>query len=199
MKKFCIVLVALMTFSCENDQQKAVKRTSVYYDLMKLLDEQASLLAQSNAGLDKILSAGEESEQASLLPDQEGWKGEFAMFYMADINKLGLEEAYTVEKTSTSNGGYKTTNTAKSDDQTVRLITYHFDATSKLVSFTALIRDENLVYTFEKELTMWFEPFEKGVRMVSYRILGDQKMILKKELSFAIEGKVVYKMESPGM
>ena len=192
MKKGWFVLIVLMAFSCGSDQQRAVKRTTVYYDLVKLLDEQVSLLSRSNVALDKTLLADEESEQVRLSPPgEEDWKKELALFYTADINKLGLEEAYEVEKMANPDGGYRIINTAKDDDQPVRSITYHFDATSKPVSFTILMKDENMVYTFDKEMTMQFEPFEEGVKLKSYKISGVQQMILKGELSFAIEGKVI--------
>lgn len=185
----CLIMVWVLQ-ACQPANTSSV-RIDEYFDLKGLLDEQVELLFNQGARLEKHLSANGKEEMVMVIPDSAGqFRGELQLFYEADINKLGLEDAYFTEELPGVNGGRKVINTAKKEGLIVRLIEYDYQE-ERLERIRILIEDKNDVYNFEKEMFMKFRQLEGKSILTDFSISGKQQMVMKSDLNFALEGTFV--------
>lgn len=186
---FGLTLIVLLS-ACDVQNTEAVK-IDTYFDLVGLLDAQAELLYNSGARVEKVLVANGEEEKMLIRPDSVGQlKTEWQLFYEADINKLGLDDAYFVEGLPGMNGGRKVIYTAKKKAANVRLIEYDYEQ-DRLRYIRILIQEKNDIYNFEKEMLLNFDLIKGKEVIKDYSIKGRQDMVMKSELTFAISGKIL--------
>ena len=187
-----VCLAALLLLgACSGSGGKAVK-IDKYFDLVSLLDQQAELLYHSGARLEKVLVANGKEDKMMVRPDSVGQlKAEFKLFYEADINKLGLDDAYYEEELPGINGNRKVINTAKKKTPNVRLIEYDYEQ-DQLRHIRILVQDKNDIYNLEKEMLLNFEQVDGRELLTSYSINGKQDMVMKSELEFSLSGKVLF-------
>lgn len=182
-----LFLVAGMT-ACSGPTEPAVVKSNTYFDLVGLLDAQTSLLVKQGVVLEKKLVANGEQEFMALRPDsEEQLRAELKLFYEADINKLGLDDAYFTEELPGINGSSKVINTARKAGPNVRMIEYDYNL-GKLGQIRILVEDKNDIYTFQKEMVMSFETQDSREVLTGYSITGKQKMVMKSDLDFSLEG-----------
>lgn len=187
-RAFLGLFFAIGITACSGPTETAVVRANSYFDLVGLLDAQTSLLVKQGVVLEKKLTANGEKESMSLRPDsEEQLRAELKLFYEADINKLGLDDAYFTEELPGINGSSKVINTAKRAGPNVRMIEYDYNL-GKLSQIRVLVEDKNDIYTFQKEMTMSFESSGGQEVLTGYSITGKQKMVMKSDLDFSLEG-----------
>lgn len=186
---FLGLVLALSVVACSKPTENVAVKTGSYFDLIGLLDTQTALLLERGAVLQKKLTANGETEDMSVKPEsEEQLKAELKLFYEANINKLGLDDAYFTEELPGINGASKIINAAKKAGPNIRMIEYDFYL-GKISQIRVLVEDKNDIYTFEKEMTMKFESLADGREVLtSYRINGKQKMVMKSDLNFTLEG-----------
>ncbi|GAB5522650.1 MAG: hypothetical protein Roseis2KO_05220 [Roseivirga sp.] len=186
---FSGLVLALCAVACSAPVETVAVKTDSYFDLVGLLDTQTALLLEQGAVLEKQLTANGETEVVSVKPEsEEQLKAELRLFYEANINKLGLDDAYFTEELPGINGASKIINTAKKAGPDIRMIEYDFYL-GKISQIRVLVEDKNDIYTFEKEMTMKFEPLSDGREILTgYSINGKQKMVMKSDLNFSLEG-----------
>lgn len=187
---FIGVLALMVSCSTTSTSDNQIVKIEKYYSLLDLLDEQINFLVSENASLEKTLAVDGQVELIRSSPNIEEWKSELELFYYADINKLGLIDAYETEELSNFGGGKKLINAAKSDSESVKLIEYNF-ANDLLESLRILVQDKNEVYVFEKEMKMNFIQKEGKSFLKDYSITGTQIMIMKSDMTFSLEAKVL--------
>lgn len=188
LRVFLSLFLALGMVSCSGPVETTAVKTDNYFDLVGLLDAQSALLFEKGAVLQKKLRANGEIESMSVRPDSKGQiKAELKLFYEADINKLGLDDAYFTEELPGINGARKVINTAKKAGTNVRMIEYDYYH-GKINQIRVLVEDKNDIYTFEKEMTMNFESIDGNEIMTGYTIKGKQQMVMKSDLNFSLEG-----------
>lgn len=188
LRAFLGLFLVLGLASCNAPEETISVKTDKYFDLVGLLDAQSELLFQQKAVLQKKLMANGEVESMSVTPDSTGQiKAELKLFYEADINKLGLDDAYFTEELPGVSGGRKVINTAKKAGPNVRLIEYDY-VQGKINQIRIIVEDKNDIYTFEKEMTMNFESIEGYEILSGYTIKGKQQMVMKSDLNFSLEG-----------
>jgi len=190
LKAFYGLAFLLLLSACDSQNTQVVK-IDKYFDLVGLLDEQAELLYSSGARLEKVLVANGDEEKMLIRPDSIGQlKIEWQLFYEANINKLGLDDAYIEEELPGINGGRKVINTAKKKAPNVRLIEYDYQQ-DRLMHIRIVVEDKNDIYQFEKEMSLNFEWVNGRQLLTSYSITGKQDMVMKSELDFALSGKML--------
>lgn len=189
LRVFVGLILALGIVACSAPVETVAVKTGSYFDLVGLLDTQTALLLERGTVLQKKLTANGETEDMSLKPDsEEQLKAELKLFYEANINKLGLDDAYFTEELPGINGASKVINTAKKAGPNIRMIEYDFYL-GKISQIRVLVEDKNDIYTFEKEMTMKFESLADGREILAgYSINGKQKMVMKSDLNFSLEG-----------
>jgi len=170
------ILFAL--FGCEQ-YQSTTKKLNAYFDLDSLLDAQVQLLATQNATLTKTVIKDGEEESRTFQPDSAQWQEEFSI-----IRDYNLNKPHNV-------GAYKTNESAK-------MISYKAEASRKLSinNFEVILEngevkqinsqfsESKYIYSTERTLNM---TFEKG-QLQSYKIDGNQKMILLDAVNYQIAG-----------
>ena len=185
-----VILSLLFVFGCTSDKKNEAIRTGVYFDLVELLNDQVEKFGREKPTLTKELSVNGEKETRTVKFDSTSqWSEELQLFYQADINKLGLEEAYITQEVSEGAGRNKVTDTAKTNKPVVRSIEYNY-LNDNLESIRIIMRDENPVYKFEKELFLYFESNRKSPILKSFFINGDQNMLLKAPLNYSLKATI---------
>lgn len=188
--KYLFLFVVIALWGCDEGQKSEPIRTGIYFDLVALLDQQAQLLAEAKPSFTKQLTVNGEIEIISLeLDSASQWKAQLALFYQADINKLGLETAYVTEEFPLGENQKKIIDEAKGQKATVRLIEYNY-LNEQLTNIRILSRENNTVYEFDKELNLNFS-FDAGMnRISSFSIIGNQDMLLKSDLSYSLKAVI---------
>ena len=181
----------LLTGACGVPRAKSVK-TDKYFDLAGLLDRQAALWYASGARLEKVLVADGKEEKTLISPDSVGQlKAELKLFYEADINKPGLDDAYDEKTLPGANGSHSVINTAKKKAPRVRLIEYDYEQ-HQLRRIRILVQNKNNIYDLQKEMLLHFEQIDGRERLTSYSIIGRQGMLMKPELRFSLSGSALF-------
>ncbi|MFT6969524.1 MAG: hypothetical protein ACJAXX_000081 [Roseivirga sp.] len=188
--KHLLLVSFFLCYACESDQKSEPIRTGIYFDLVALLDQQVTLLEKQKPKLTKQLMVNGESETIIMdLDSASQWKEQLALFYQADINKLGLEEAYLTEELQTGENRKKIIDQAITAKALVRLIEYNY-SNNELENIRILIKDENAVYEFDKELNLNFGKLDNVTIVSSFSISGNQDMLLKGALNYSVKAKI---------
>lgn len=193
--KYLLLLFIMGFYACDTVTKSEPIRTGVYFDLVELLDEQTELLEAHNAKLTSELSVNGETETIIMeLDSASQWKEQLTLFYQADINKLGLEKAYLTEQLLPGENQRKIIDQAISSKAIVRLIEYNYSF-DELKNIRILIKDENTVYDFSKELNLNFTTLNDKSLLSSFSIIGNQDMILKSKLNYSLNAKIAPGLE----
>jgi hypothetical protein len=192
--KYLVLLLTFSLFACESDKPTRPIRTGIYFDLVALLDQQANHLSTQKVKLVKRLEVNSEIENITMTLDSiSQWKEQFALFYQADINKLGLEKAYQTEELLPNENRRIIIDQAISPKVLVRLIEYNY-VDDQLENIRILIRDENTAYEFDKELNLNFKRFGDIDQITSFSIVGNQDMILKSALNYSVKAEIEFRL-----
>uniref|UniRef100_UPI0040483410 hypothetical protein n=1 Tax=Roseivirga sp. TaxID=1964215 RepID=UPI0040483410 len=188
--KYLFLFLVIACSGCDVNEKSEPIRTGIYFDLIKLLDQQAQLLAEMKPTFTKQLTVNGATETIKLeLDSASQWKAQLALFYQADINRLGLETAYITEELSIGENKRKIIDQAKGAKAAVRLIEYNY-LNNQLSNIRILVRENNSVYKFDKELNLNFS-LEAGVNRISnFSIIGNQDMLLKSDLSYSLKATI---------
>ena len=182
---------SLLTGACGVPGAKSVK-TDKYFDLAGLLDRQAALWYAGGARLEKVLVADGKEDKMLISPDSVGQlKAELKLFYEADINKPGLEDAYDEKTLPGADGSHSVINVAKKKAPRVRLIEYDYEQ-HQLRRIRIIVQNKNDIYDLQKEMLLNFEQTDGRERLTSYSISGRQRMLMKPELRFSISGSALF-------
>ena len=173
------------------EQDKEAIKIDTYFDLAGLLDQQADLWMARGVKVEKVLTTNAREETVIVdVTDRKQLTDELNLFYEADINKVGLGDAYIIEELPAVFGQRKLVNSARSKKQKVRLLEFNYDQ-EKLTQIRILVEDKNSVYTFEKEMLIDFETINGEEVLTGYSITGKQDMVLKSELNFSLKGRLL--------
>jgi hypothetical protein len=188
--KYLFLFVVIALWGCDEGRKSEPIRTGIYFDLVELLDQQAQLLAEAKASFTKELTVNGKRETISIeLDSAKQWKAQLALFYQADINKLGLETAYVTEEFPLGENQKKIIDEAKGSKATVRLIEYNYQ-NDQLTNIRILSREDNTVYEFDKELNLNFSMVDNVNRISSFSIVGNQDMIMKSKLDYSLNAVI---------
>lgn len=173
------------------EQDKEAIKIDTYFDLAGLLDQQADLWMARGVKVEKVLTTNAREETVIVdVTDRKQLTDELNLFYEADINKVGLGDAYIIEELPAVFGQRKLVNSARSKKQKVRLLEFNYDE-EKLTQIRILVEDKNSVYTFEKEMLIDFETINGEEVLTGYSITGKQDMVLKSDLNFSLKGRLL--------
>lgn len=190
MKNSFLLVIIVLVSACEMGKKSEPIRTGTYFDLVELLDEQVAIIDQQKPKLIKELTVDGQTETVTTTLDSASmWKEELQLFYQADINKLGLEDAYITEQLSAGTDRYKKIDSAKTNAPTIRTIEYNYYK-NVLENIRIVVREKNTVYEFDKELLLEFKQINGKSLLSSFAIKGNQKMVLKSPLTYSLNAKL---------
>lgn len=176
MIKKIFLLLAIITFSCE---QKQEKDTQKYFDIKNLFTNQINVLIAEKPVFIKTVEINSEKETKEF--NTIDWKKELDPFVMMDINKPAYAKSYeTIITDSTLRYLLK-----KGEKLPISSIWMMKKRNSNQISFIEIAsREENMLYGWEKTLTAFFE---NGI-LKKYNIRGKQKIMIFDEEVYKIEG-----------
>lgn len=177
-------------FSCETKNS----RTSSYYPIDSLINEQIKFLSESKALLTKKAEINGTEETSTFAPkDSSAWAHELDIF--AELNAINSPVNagnYQVEsgvRDSTSNLSIQLI-TAKSALPIVYVKVFYLETVSKIRSIEALYKEENSLLKGSRLLILEFQEITNKTVLVSYSIEGSQQMFLGDAVQFAVKGTI---------
>jgi hypothetical protein len=187
MKKLILLIIILS--SCSDLKPVEVE---YYFDLNTLINNQIKMLTEDKAILEKRAIVNSDSAVTTFKPDSLEWSNELQIFLDADINKPALKGQYVVtdQKDSESNLKIRSYLTNSEKIAVDWLKVYYLDDITKIKKIEIGITEENSIFNSKKVLKMEFDAVKDSFSLMNYSIEGVQKMILKDEVHFSINGKV---------
>ena len=177
-----VILAAFLAVGCQQNE-RSVKELNAYFDLDSLLDEQAAVLYDRGAQVQKKVVMDGETEQRTFVPDTAEWKSELAIIRDFNINKPYFVGSFKLIR---EGDVLKHEATSENVDITRFELFYEGDALVRIESF---LDEEKYIYSNKRKLTL---TFESGL-LSSYQIVGYQKMILQEEVDYEISGSISVK------
>jgi len=189
----CLLLLFcwLMT-ACSEGTNPAQQRQTPYFDLATLVERQIARLDSLNPEVAVTARIGEQTQTQTFLKDSAGWAETLELFAEADLNKPVLIDQYLVQDSVLNDSAtkmrvYRAKRPQKVDIQYLK-VTYQ-DSLAEVRSVEALFREENPLYTTQRQMTLEFDEAEL---LQTYRTLGKQKMIFRDSVLYQTEGKLIY-------
>ncbi len=186
------LFMGIMCFSVACNPADTVElEKNAYFDLKGMIADQVNLLDSLRPSLQKEAIIDGRKEDHLLQPDSAGWAREMEIFLLADINKPDLRGSYKIiESNEAETGNRVTTYLAKEKKKLGIEYVKVSRIGDELAKVEMLYTEENVLYQTFRKLEMHFEPGTK--RLFTYHIDGQQKMILKDTVSYAISGNLIY-------
>ena len=189
-KTASIIFILLGLSACNSN-----KTETVFYPIDSLVSAQVVALSESHAVLRKEAILGSASDTATAIPDSLGWSEELGIFRQLDvINRpvnMGTYRIFDDEIDPGSNLTIK--EFVSTGDQPVQYLRIYYDQSiDRPRKIEALYHEENALYSSTRELAMEFQQVDKKIVLISYSILGSQKMVFEDSITFAVRGKVQF-------
>lgn len=181
-------IIALLLFACETGMRE--KPLNEYFDVISLIDQQSKLLSDLNPKIQKSIEVDGKQEKDTIEFDALGWKNELEVFKLADINKPTLHDAYQATEEETSEGKIWRYTTDQ-PSLAIQYLNIHFKNDSIVTKLEAHYRENNALYISERKFEINFKDSDNTAVLESYKIYGKQKMVMKDEVTFSIESKVL--------
>jgi hypothetical protein len=180
---FALMAVALM--SCENSEVEG-NDEKYYYDLKGFINNQIIVLNEKKPKVSKELTMDGHKE-VSTTHDVD-WKKELELFIQSDLNKPSYRQSYKVIRADSLSYEYIL---KPGEDLPIRHLDIKLDqATHQPVAVKALLKSENKIYTSEKNISLTCLKKENLLEVVSYSVVGYQKLAFMKRKSFNVSAKI---------
>jgi len=174
-------------------QQKII-RTNLYA-VDSLVNAQVRYFSHHHATINKIASLGDKLNETSLRPiDTIAWKKELEILEALNvINKPVNKLRYRVELYADSKSNLNVKSFTTPDDLTVKYLRvfYHFRP-EQIRKIEAGYNESNALYHSTRILTMDFEQIRDTSVLISYSILGGQKMFLDDSVQYNIRASLSF-------
>ncbi len=194
LKHWFVFSLILICCSCLPDQNEKPVKTSTFYDINGLIDEQVSLLDSISPTLFKTAVIDGVEEISEFIPaDSAAWAKELFIFKSADINKPILADSYQIQETienQTSGKIYKSNNPGSTEVDS--LMIYQSGDHSYLLKIQAGLSSRNVLFESEKMLELHFKTENNRTIISAYKIEGWQKMKSRDSTYYTIEGRLIY-------
>lgn len=177
-------------FSCSHSNEK---KMDSLYAINGLLNDQSSYLTRKAAKLTKVSRLGERSDTVVVVPDSFGmWKEELEIFSVIDaVNKPANRTLYKVETLPDDKSNLTVKSFTSTENSPLLFLKFFYQETEdKIRKVEAKYSESNILYNSTRHLTMEFQPIDDTVVLISYEILGDQKMFLSDSVKYIIRGAV---------
>lgn len=186
-----LVYLVLFSFACTPEQAKEKAKIDEYFDLEGTLDLVVDDLLATGASLQKKITVDGQTETTIFeLATEADWKRQFELFYEADINKVGMSGAYQMESLQAFDGIEKHIYSAVKGSAFVKSIECAY-RDGKLFTIRIIASEKNFVYGTNKEYILYFNHFNKKLRLDHYAIKSDEQMLLKGGLNVEVIAEVI--------
>ncbi|NJM24501.1 MAG: hypothetical protein HC859_02210 [Bacteroidia bacterium] len=189
------VVVATATVWCGCERK--VDNATTFFAFDSLIENQSRELESHHAGLHKTARMDELSDDTLVTRlSAEEWARELEIFSaLRDINKPVNVSNYDVQRNEPdvkSNLRLLSVQSKEKGMKVSYLKVYYLDEPSKLRRIEGEVIEDNSLYDSRKKLILNFDNIHNKSMLISYSILGGQKMMLGDSVTYQIEGKVIY-------
>ncbi|HYG39349.1 MAG TPA: hypothetical protein VD908_12045 [Cytophagales bacterium] len=175
--------------ACEGRENKEILNP-LYFDINGLITSQISLLDSLKPGLNKSLTFDKVTEEQA--SPKVNWQQELEIFKEADINSPVLRETYQVKEEK----GKRTTTIhylpIEDKNKGVVKLSITYDANKKLKSIHCKITSNNWLYSFERDLELFFSN-EKNLELLQgFSIKNSQEILFKKKDQSKLKANIIF-------
>jgi hypothetical protein len=181
-----------LLWSCE-PRDLARSEEAVFFDINGLLDGHILLLDSLNPVLHKIAFLGSRADTTIFRPDSAGWARELDIFKELDLNRPVLRDKYSQTLEHNANSGKKTIHytPVESINSGVKYLRISF-MEGEIFQVEGEFQQRSLLYDASRKLTIDFDPFRNGSTIISYSIIGRQKIILQDTIFYQVQSDLIY-------
>lgn len=182
-------LVFIFILSACGSENKEILNP-LYFDIHGVITRQINLLDSLKPGLNKSLTFdGATEEKAS---PKVNWQQELEIFKEADINSPVLRETYQVKEEK----GKRTTTIhylpIEDKNKGVIKLSITYDENKKLKSIYCKIISNNWLYSFERDLELFFSN-EKNLELLQgFSIKNSQEILFKKKDQSKLKANIIF-------
>lgn len=180
-----LCVVGLLLTGC--GQQASRREINAYFDFRELFGSQVRALRDYSFEKSALIDG--KSEAGTVQFDTTGWKKELSMFMDIDINKAALVGAYEEESETTAAGTMHTYTLKPGQEESVKWIKLEKDSEGKVQKVAAQIKEDNVLYHNQRELSAVFENTSGQPLLMAYRVKGYQKILTKDTVHYEIEAR----------
>ncbi|MGK7393771.1 MAG: hypothetical protein ACNS62_04330 [Candidatus Cyclobacteriaceae bacterium M3_2C_046] len=191
MNRLLMVILVMMIWACEGNPTGG-KTIAKYYDLDSLIRNQVIWLDQAEPTLLKYALIDQKADTTKFEPDSAQWAKEMAIFLQLDINRPVLRDSYTINNNQENSGNVLIYEAYEKDEVEIDYLKVYFNKASQLTRIEGLFKDQSLLYRSSRHLLLNFQSDSEKVRLSSYKVDGQQKIIFQDKVKLMVEGKVIY-------
>lgn len=191
MRGLIFFLVTIIAFSsCENKRSDP----KYYYALDSVLNKQTKFLANSKAILTKDAFIDGKRETKTYTPASDtAWTHELDVFAaLNDINKPSNVGKYHVDsKAKDLNSNLLVYTIESNETLPIAFVkVYYLNTLSNIRRIEGFYREESSLLKSSRQLSMEFQNINNKIVLISYSIVGGQKMLLTDSVLFSVNGMV---------
>ncbi len=186
----------LIHSACIDDPQADVSlKNTPYFDLKGLINEQVKVLDSLNPQVEMQAVISGEEESQTLRKDSADWAETLKLYAEADLNKPVLRDQYIVSDSSLQGSGlrlklYQARRPGEVDIPYMKV--YYQDSLPAVRRIEAFFREENPLYSTQRNMSLRFEEQGGRVLLTGYTTLGKQKMIFRDSILYRNVGQIRY-------
>lgn len=189
-----LLLMVLVSMGCQRlEVDEPNLKETYYYNLDSLLDEQINYFIANKIGLEKLAIVDTDTAKNQYVPVDSTWQDELKIFRMGDLNKPVLRDLYAEEVVKDTSSNLSILRYTTDRDVSVRWFNVYFlNQIENVHRIEFLIEEDNPIYTSNRLMRLYFKQSDNVPLISSYAIKGSQKMLLKDEVNFFMEGHPSY-------
>ena len=167
-----------------------------YFSLDSLIEVQVERLTVLNPKLEKSAILDGQRETKDIHHDSVGWENELKVFRDANIDKpayYGYYNLKTAQSDKFSNLLFDEYSVRDDNDVPVKsLKIFYLDVKEALKKIEVVVIDKNELFNSERHLLMNFDNRQGSPLLSSYLVKGGQKLKFNEEVSYEMNGKLIF-------
>lgn len=182
-------LILTLFSACSGDKQK----TSPLYPVDSLLRSQVRFLTVNQASITKTSKLDDKDHTTTVKPkDSVAWKKELEIFEVLElINKPVNKNLYKSEDLLDIRSNLKVRSYSTTEKLPIRYVRlYYYRSIEKIRKIEAEYHESNPLYRSARNLSMEFDEINGRPILISYQIIGGQKMFLDDSVQYNIKGYI---------
>jgi len=184
---FVVILFSLS--SCQQEKS-SVTADPLYFDIVTLIDRQVELLSSINPSLVKAYEVEGKVETRTL--GDINWEGELSIFKEADLNSPVLRGKYLKKEEKTDQGKRVSYTPIDILQKGISTFVVEFDESENPTSIQTELISDNIVFSSQRKLSLYFDQLKGTPILKSYSILSKENLIFKKEEANRLNGTITF-------
>lgn len=189
---FILLLLSACEYSAEVSERL---EQEAYFDMPTLVQQQLSRLDSLRPSVEIVAQIGDRKEVEKIQKDSSTWAETLKLFSDANINRPVLQGSYTVSDSTDRQHDWNIRVYQAKQPKEVEipyLAVYYQDSLSDVRRIETEFREENILYSTVRRMSMQFEPTASGPRLVGYSSEGRQKMVLRDSVYYHLQARLKY-------